>query len=154
MKNNIKNRNKCNGFTLLEVLVALLILAIGVLGVAALQFQALKFNHDAFLRTQISINASDIIDQIRLNDTNAGAYVGNYTLPNATGACDLTVAADAANDLACWRQQLIQVLPPGSQANITSAVTADGTQYTVDLIWTDRENTANSTRTISFTFQP
>ncbi len=148
---HINNSKKCNGFTLLEVLVSLLILAIGVLGVAALQFQALRFNHDAYLRTQISINASDIIDQIRLNDANANAYVGNYTLPNATGACDLTIATNAANDLACWRQQLIQVLPAGSEANITSAVTADGTQYTVDLIWTDRES---QERTISYTFQP
>ncbi len=145
MKNcNIK---QTAGFTLLEVLIALLILAIGVLGVAVLQFKALRYNHDAYLRTQISVLAEDIIDQIRLNDANANAYVANYVLPAATGACDIAVAANAVNDLACWRTQLINTLPPGTQANITNA----GAMYTVDFIWTDREN---QVRTISYTFQP
>lgn len=153
MKNHIKNSNKQKGFTLLEVLIALLILAIGILGIAALQFQALRFNHDSYLRTQISITAAEIIDQIRLNSANAGDYVDNYIIGDATGACDLTIAANAANDLACWRQQLIRVLPAGSKANIVSAVTANGTEYTVNMIWEDRENPGNP-RTISFTFQP
>jgi type IV pilus assembly protein PilV len=150
MKNHIKNFKKCSGFTLLEVLIALLVLAIGVLGVAALQFQALKFNHDAYLRTQINISALDIIDQMRLNRNNIDDYLGNYELPNATGACDLTIATDAANDLACWRQNLIQVLPAGSKANIST----DGTQYTVDLVWKDRNDVALTEKTVSFTFQP
>ncbi len=151
MKNNINSNNKEKGFTLLEVLIALLILGIGILGIAALQFQALRFNHDAYLRTQISITAAEIIDQIRLNDPNAAAYVGNFTLPGAPGACDLTIPSNAANDLACWRTRLSQVLPGGSQANITSAVTGNGTEYTVNMIWTDRES---QQRTISYTFLP
>ncbi len=147
MKNHLKNTRHNKGFTLIEVLIAMVILAVGVLGVVALQFQALRFNHDAYLRTQISVLASDIMDQIRLNSSNAGDYVADYTVGDATGACDLTVPASAANDLACWRQQLIQTLPPGSEANITSA----GSMYTISLVWTDREN---QERTISYTLQP
>ncbi|MBL1143143.1 MAG: type IV pilus modification protein PilV [Proteobacteria bacterium] len=153
MKKYIEHNKKCNGFTLLEVLVALLILAIGILGIAGLQFQALRFNHDAYLRTQISVTATDIMDLIRLNSANAAAYEGNHIVGAATGACDITVANDAANDLACWRQQLATVLPAGSQANIVSEVTPDGTQYKVTLVFTPREEGANP-KTISFSFQP
>ena len=148
----ICKRKQSAGFTLLEALITLLILAIGVLGVAVLQFKALRFNHDAYLRTQISILAEDIIDQIRLNDANASAYLANYVVPasvvpTALGACDLAVAANAVNDLACWRAQLINTLPPGTQANITKV----GALYTVNFVWTDREEQVH---TINYTFQP
>lgn len=140
-------RKQTAGFTLLEVLIALLVLAIGVLGVAVLQFKALRFNHDAYSRTQISILAEDIIDQIRLNSANANAYIEDYELPDPIGVCDLTLAANAVNDLACWRAQLINILPPGTQANITNV----GALYTVNFVWADREE---QVRTISYTFQP
>lgn len=45
-------RRRDGGFSLVEVLVALLVLAIGLLGLAALQAQGLRFNHDAYVRTQ------------------------------------------------------------------------------------------------------
>jgi type IV pilus assembly protein PilV len=149
MKKNIRNSRNNKGFTLIEVLVALLILAIGILGIAGLQFQALRFNHDAYLRTQVTVAATEIIDLMRLNSANANDYVGDFEVGDATGACDLTVANDSGNDLACWRQQLANVLPVGSEANITS----DGTRYTVNLIFTTREEGA-APKTIDFTFQP
>jgi len=135
------------GFTLIEVLITLLILAIGLLGVAALQFRGLQYNHDAYMRSQVNILAYDIADRMRLNKDNAASYVGNYTVDTTPGdnACNNATAGNAANDLGCWHNNVDFSLPPGSRANIT----ADGTQYTVTMIWTDREGNSHS---VPFTF--
>ncbi|MDB9751707.1 type IV pilus modification protein PilV [Gammaproteobacteria bacterium] len=155
MKNYIKYKKRNKGFTLIEVLIAMLILAIGVLGVAGLQFKALRFNHDAYLRTQISILASDIMDQIRLNQNDSNAYISNHTAPTVPGACVITNAITAANDLNCWYAQINEIMPPGSTANIQQInVTNSGisnAQYNITLSWTDREGTL---RNISYTLQP
>lgn len=146
------------GFSLIEVLIALLILAIGVLGIAALQFKGLKYSHDSFLRSQINFLSYDIAELMRSNRSNAASYVGNYTVKVTTGAntakgantantCDYATASTAANDLGCWHNRVDAAIPPGSTANIT----AFGNLYTVALAWTDREGT---TKTINYTFQP
>tara|TARA_R110002072_G_C7974566_1_gene535218 strand:+ start:2785 stop:3234 length:450 start_codon:yes stop_codon:yes gene_type:complete len=137
-----------SGFSLIEVLVAMLILAIGFMGIAALQFKGLKYNTDALLRSQINILGYDIADRIRLNRSNAASYVNDYTiLTTAPTGCTQATGADATNDLNCWHLQAYNALPPGSTANITAA----GGQYTVALAWTDREG---DTHTINYTFQP
>jgi type IV pilus assembly protein PilV len=137
------------GFSLIEVLIALLILAIGVLGIAALQFKGLRYSHDSFLRSQINFLAYDIGELMRANRSNAASYVSNYTVPVATGAnaCNYATAATATNDLGCWHNRIDQAIPPGSTANIVTF----GSLYTVALAWTDREG---ATHTINYTFQP
>lgn len=84
---------KHRGFTLLEVMVALLILSIGLLGLAALQLTGMRFNTDAYTRTQATIFAYDIIDRIRANPV--GRINGNYNVPD-TAAADAAVLAYSA----------------------------------------------------------
>ena len=137
-----------NGFTLIEVLVAMLVLAVGLLGVAAMQLRGLQYNHDAYLRSQISMLAYDIADRMRLNSANAAGYVQTYNIANnAPGACveNSTITAD---DLMCWQRRVWEALPPGGVAAIT---TNDNIDYTVSLQWDDREG---QTRMVSYTFQP
>ncbi len=147
MKND-KQIQKQVGFTLIEVLVAMLVIAIGVLGVAGLQYQALKYNHDAYLRSQINVLANDIIDRIRLNSANANAYISNYEIGSndPSGDCDESIAANTVNDLACWRTALNNALPPGGDA----IVAADGDIYEVSISWTSRDSAAPTT--VSYTF--
>jgi type IV pilus assembly protein PilV len=137
------------GFSLIEVLIALLILAIGVLGIAALQFKGLKCSHDAYLRSQVNFLAYDIGELMRANRSNAASYTGNYTVtvPIGANACNYATASTATNDLGCWHNRVGQAIPPGSTANITTF----GSLYTVALAWTDREG---NTHTINYTFQP
>lgn len=120
------------GFTLIEVLITLLILAIGLMGVAALQFRGLQYNHDAYMRSQINFLAYDIADRMRINSDNAGDYAtpGVYTVtaPGGANTCDEGVGGDATNDLGCWYNAVDRALPPGSTADIT----ASGDRYTVD----------------------
>src|SRR5690606_3260878 len=56
-----------HGFSLIEVLVALLVLSVGLLGLAMLQIEGLKHNTDAYYRTQATVLAYDIIDRMRAN---------------------------------------------------------------------------------------
>ena len=150
--------NKNNGFTLIEVLIAMLVLAIGLLGVAALQFQGMKYNTDAYFRSQINFLVYDIADRMRLNQSNAAEYAANLTdyeveTTEPTGCTQTgTGAVGRANDLACWKVQLYQALPPGTMANIDND---GGGLYTIKIKWTDREDLgADSEHEIEYTFQP
>ena len=65
-------KKRQHGFTLLEVLIALLILSIGLLGLAALQTTGLRSNTMAIMRTQATQTAYDITDRMRANERAAG----------------------------------------------------------------------------------
>ena len=63
------------GFTLVEVLVTVIIISIGLLGVAGLQLAAMRSNHSAYLRTQATIAAYDLIDRMR---TDPASFNGEH----------------------------------------------------------------------------
>lgn len=101
---------KQTGFTLLEILITVVILAIGLLGLAGLQATALAYNSTAYQRSQATNLAYDIIDRARVNATaaRAGAYDVDFGFANQ-GTSDL-----AKRDLSEWRQSLINTLPAGT----------------------------------------
>jgi type IV pilus assembly protein PilV len=88
------------GFTLIEVLIAFLLLAIGVLGLAGTQLSSLKFNQTASARTQASFLAYTIADAMRANKANAASY------DIAFGAADPTGTSIADTDVKNWRASL------------------------------------------------
>lgn len=125
----------------------MLVLAVGLLGVAAMQMRGLQYSHDAYLRSQVSLLAYDIADRIRLNKANASSYATTYTVPATAPTGCVVNSVTAANDLACWHRQVFDAIPPGSRADITLA----SGEYTVELEWQNRDGT---TRTIEYTFIP
>ena len=135
----VVNCRRTNGFTLLEVLVAMLVLAIGLLGIAAMQVRGLQHNHDAYLRSQISVLASSMVDRMRMNRANVASYTAGspYTVPAIAPAGCAETAVGAANDLACWRLEVFNALPPGSSADI---VAMPNNEYVIFLGWTDRQS--------------
>lgn len=74
---SIRSRAAQHGFSLLEVMIALLVLAVGLLGLAALQNLGLRINHQSYERTQATILIEDMIDRMRANP--AGVVAGDYT---------------------------------------------------------------------------
>jgi len=143
---NIKNEA---GFSLLEVLITMIILAVGLLSIAALQFRGLQYSNDAHMRSSFNIFAYDIMDRMRNNRGSLASYTGNYTVPTtwSGGTCNESLSPPtAANDLVCWHQQLFDNIPPGSTANITTAASATYTQYIVTLSWESRDGVTNSIR--------
>lgn len=76
-KNKLTNRK---GFTLVEVLVALVILSVGLLGVAGMQISSMQGNHNAFLRSQALQYAYEMLDMMRAN---RDAATGNLAMTDA-----------------------------------------------------------------------
>jgi len=105
--------NKQQGVALLEVMISVLILAVGLLGLAQLQILTLKYNESAYLRTQASTLASGIFDSMRAN--HAAAQFGKYKfgplIPAIAVADQDSMAED---DLAKWRNNISAMLPSGT----------------------------------------
>lgn len=134
---------------MIEVLVSLLVLAIGLLGVAALQFRGFQYSHEAYLRSQISLLMYDMVDRIRLNPDNADDYlVTDMATTGTPPACDPSLGTNATNDLNCWQGRLIETLPPGTTASILNPT---GNEYSIEIAWTDRTSNLHE---IAYRFEP
>jgi type IV pilus assembly protein PilV len=118
------------GTTLIETLVALVVLSIGLLGIAALQMTSLRNNRGAHLRSQASTLAYDIVDRVRArrgeDATNGASYVV------ALGATP-TGSSPAELDLQSWKQTLALALPGGDG----SVQFLPPNTLIVRVIWTD-----------------
>ena len=127
-------RYSMRGFTLLEVMVAILVLSIGLLGLAGLMASSLKNSHSAYLRTQATWFAYDALDRMRANRTVALASGYNLGLNTAPGGSGL-----AATDLAEWDTALTNALPEGDGSiTVTPATRA----VTVIVQWNDTRGTS------------
>ena len=122
--------NRMTGFSLTEVLVAMLVLAIGLLGLAALQIAGVRSNQTAYYRSIATQLAYDIADRMRANPVGvaAGLYNNNKGTPGTslTQKCDTASCKPddlAAYDLNQWAYALNNNLPNGSGivCSITSA---------------------------------
>lgn len=125
------------GMSLLEVLVAIVVLALGLLGLAALQMTSLKGGHGAYLRSQAAQMAYDMSDRLRANRESAPDYA--FALPDPRPACDRALAPAGTlpqRDVAEWLNTLACVLPSGNG----SVVRVAGTDvYDISVRWTERE---------------
>lgn len=104
--------HRARGFTLIEVLVAVVVLAIGLLGIAAMQRVSLKANRAALHRSYATFYAYDIVDSMRANRAaavEADAYDIEFGSPAAAGTV-------AGSDLLGWKTALATDLPGGDGA--------------------------------------
>ncbi|AFL74089.1 type IV pilus modification protein PilV [Thiocystis violascens DSM 198] len=130
-----------SGFTLLEVLIAVLVLGVGMLGAAALQISVMKNNQSSFQRTQAVMLSYFMLDAMRANRADAASE--NYDL---TKTCTVTAAGLVLvdNDKHFWLQAL--------KDNLGNAATTCGeidcapgaTTCTVRIYWNDERGTGGS----------
>lgn len=152
-----------SGFTLIEVMVSVLVLSIGLVGVAALQGVSLKNTQSAFMRSQATALAYDVADRMRANVLSAriGLYnSGSYDPPAKVTSCKSTTGCTAQkmaeNDLAEWNAAIATYLPmgqgvvcvdstPNDGASAASpACDGNGTQFVIKIWWDDdRDGTIN-----------
>lgn len=110
------------GVTLLEVLVSLLILSLGLLGYAGLQAVTVKNNHNAYLRSQATTLAYNVLDRMRANRAGISGYVAAYG------------ATPSGADAQAWKTDLEARLPDGEAAITYDATTGAAT---VSIKWFD-----------------
>lgn len=169
-------RDQVYGFTLLEVLIALLVFSLGLLGMAGLLTVAVQTNHSAYLRTQATFLAQGMADRMRANVLGLwnGKYDGTYsssTAGTASGCLNGTKCdydAVAARDTQIWSNQLGNFLPnptgtiacaPGavpSAAQLLMRPPYTGT-CTITIAWTEKSaqtGQAANLETLTWTFQP
>jgi type IV pilus assembly protein PilV len=135
-----------NGFTLIEMLIALVVLSIGLIGAAKLFIVTLQGNASAESR-MVAINlAGDLGDRIRANRLAGAAYAGagadNGCAGAAVGAVTCSAAQLAANDLFQWNAQITNTWP-GGVANGAVVYTAPVTPtlpatYRITINWQEQ----------------
>jgi len=146
------SRRRAAGFTMLEILVTLLIVALGILGIAGMQALALKMNKGGQLRSQAVILGMDLLERIEAN--NPGAIAGSYapaTLPTAFTkdcAAEYCLPSELATyDLVELRTRLEAQLP-GATFSVTFSGSGPYT-YTLQLDWEERISRGGTTALVT-----
>ncbi len=122
-------RRSQRGVGLIEVLVAILVLAVGVLGAAALQMNALKFNQTASVRSQATFFAYEIIDRMRANRD--VARNGGYSIALTDGV-PAAGGLIAQQDHRAWLTAIALQLPEGH-----AAIANLNDRFTVTIQWNE-----------------
>jgi type IV pilus assembly protein PilV len=135
-------RRGAAGFSLLEVLIALLVLAVGLLGFAMLQAMTVRFTQSAHYRTTATQLADALLEQARVDRGNLSSYVTTYSASTTASDCMPGVGTVSASTFkTAWQCELGRSL--GSSASAT--VTLSDTLVTVSVSWSDDRWNANST---------
>jgi type IV pilus assembly protein PilV len=156
MRNPVTDMRQQTGFGLVEILVTILILAVGLLSAASLQLLSKRSNYDSAQRTSAAHLAQDLLERMRSNPTALGSYIpggnlGGNTLGDAPAvdcadaALDCTPEDVAAYDLWQWEELLDGELEnangeaTGGLATPTACLTGPGFggtgTYSIAIAW-------------------
>ncbi len=145
-----------HGFTLIEVLVSMIIITIGLLGVASMQLTSFQNNQGAYMRSQATVLATDFMDRIRSNPQGrtAGAY-NNIDISEAgdvpdkqaciTSDVGCPAASIASNDIYEWaknfydmdQQEGYKPTLPAARATVSRVDATD--EYIVTVFWQQKD---------------
>ena len=155
-------QRQMQGATLIEVLIAMLVLAVGILGLMALQINGKRANYEALQRSAAVSLAQDMMNRMRANpnvgltgttflqtnyDTTTLGYtgggVGGGKISTAPTDCTSTTCSTtqlAAYDLWAWEKKLDDAVTSNGLINPTGCISvdtsaADGSLITVILAW-------------------
>ena len=162
---------RCNGISLIEILVTMFVMTIGLLGLAGLQSASLQFNNVANLRTVAIIQSYDMMDRMRANKR--GLDQGFYDDPTATANADCSTTTGctpeemAMDDFTTWDALNASMLPsgkgfvckedtPDTGINRVNGSTSDdeptcngtGSRYVVYVTWTEEGETVTFFETL------
>lgn len=141
------------GFSLVEVLVALIVLSVGMLGIAALYVESLRSGRTALLRSQAVILGADIADRIRANRRGLDAYEATVTASDVNAACETGGAgcapdALARHEKAVWLGELQRALPEGTGTIDWQDGNPD--TYVITITWAESGQSERSSYVLRF----
>jgi type IV pilus assembly protein PilV len=135
-----------HGFSLIEVLVALVVLSVGMLGMAGMYVTTLRSGGDSISRVKAIYLVSDMVDRIRANPSPIASATYAAGVAGAAAACQATqctIAQMAQEDLRVWQSDVNSLLPGGIPTVTVDPTTTPAT-YTVTIVWTDAGSTAQT----------
>lgn len=159
-------RHSVGGFSLVEALVALVVLSIGMLGIAALHVESLRSGRTALTRTAAVNLAADMADRIRANRTAAKAdYEAVVTSADTNAKCKpggagCTPAELARHDKAVWLGLISGVtvagvtipgLLPGGTGTVVCDDTTTPKTFTITITWSEVNAAQPSTYVLTIT---
>lgn len=134
---SVRRRN-ASGFSMIEVLIALVVLAFGLLGLALLQTMNLRYTKSANQRTQAVNLAGDLLDMMRSNRSELAAYeIGETDLSGVTvpsGGCQTQDSLGAANNVDRWKCEVREALGPDA---IVKVVTSTAPAVEINVQWAE-----------------
>lgn len=148
MQRNMDLSYRQRGFSLVEVLIALIIMSVGMLGIAGLYVQSMQAGRTSMFRHQAVTLAGDVADRIRANPRAGIAYAGAGGDNNCVGqGVDCNEAQMAANDIFIWDAEAVGSLPNGDVI-VAFDDTVNPPLYTITIQWTEPGEVLNYTITI------
>jgi len=124
------------GFTLMEALIALVVLSVGMLGIAALYVEGLKSSRTAIYRSTAVSLASDMVDRIRANPGAEYEYEkAGSDFGCVNGGVTCTAAQLAQHDVLVWSNEVGSRMPSGTEVDIDVSDIDPYTRYEVSIEW-------------------
>ncbi|MEL7185701.1 MAG: type IV pilus modification protein PilV [Pseudomonadota bacterium] len=154
---NCINNKKQRGFSLVEVLIALVIMSVGMLGIAGLYVQSMQAGRTSMFRHHAVTLAGDVADRIRANPTAGAAYNHAASATGTNNNCvamstDCNPAEMAANDIFVWQTQADDSLPNGTVAvAFTAAAAGVPPLYQITVAWDEPNPLGGTTPSYTFT---
>jgi type IV pilus assembly protein PilV len=151
----ISQKSRQTGFSLLEVLIAIVVTSIGLLGLAGMQATGLRNNHSAYHRSQATVLAYDIADRMRSNASSMVSYITPVEVETLVAGCKTTGGCTAAqlaqNDVTEWNADLATALSGGA-----GSIALAGGIFTISVNWDDnRDGLVNANDPgLQVSFQP
>jgi type IV pilus assembly protein PilV len=124
----VRFAHRQRGIGLIEVLIAMLVVVIGVLGISRMQIAMLRNNQSSLLRSQASLLAYDMIDRLRAD--REAALDGSYA--HALGNTSPSAATVPGREVSAWLGSVNSTLPAG-----TGAIALNGRDVQVTVRWDD-----------------
>jgi|GEM_PF-4280893 len=146
-------RSRQKGVSLIEVMVAIVVLSIGLFGIVWTQLNSIRSQRGAHLRATAVQMASDMAERMRLNTDAMTRSASNYADPSTNKYTTLVgkplvaltakpafadAAAQATHDLAAWRSEIARRMGPGTATGVVRAVTGEPMSRTVVVMWQER----------------
>jgi len=136
--NKTLKQHRQTGFSLVEVLITLVIMSVGMLGIAGLYVQSMQAGRTSMFRHHAVTLAGDVADRIRANPSAALAYTAAVGTDNncILGGIDCNPAQMAANDILLWKAQALSSLPAGDVTIVFNNAVAPPT-YQITISWNE-----------------
>jgi type IV pilus assembly protein PilV len=140
------------GFSMIEVLITLVIIATALLGTAGLQLQAMKLGKSSEFRTQAVFLANDLSERMEGNEI--AAVAGGYQVAAASGvsvaAMDCSAGSCDASQLSAWdieqwESAIIASGMPQASWQVDALSLGNPSSYRIRINWVDRSSTPGST---------